>query len=926
MTYSRRMRDMLLSTAAVSLALSGAPGALAQEADDEAVVSQSSDVIVVRGIRGSIMSSIAAKRESDSIVEAISAEDIGQLPDTSIAEALARLPGLTAQRLRGRAQLLSVRGLGPSFTTALLNGREQVTTGDGRGVEFDQYPSELVNQVLVYKTPDAQLVAAGLAGTADIRTIRPLAFGRESLSLSASYEFNGEDQINPDVETNGYRLTGTYVNQFANDTIGVVLGFADQSTPTQSERYEICNFEDRGGSQSPDCFKMFSESRELERQAFLGTLEYEPNDTFNTSLDLLYTDYTDGGIRRGAEFPLGTWLGGGSGLQLLGAQTDDGLVTAGTFGPVFAVGRNDVQSTDATLFAIGWNAQWRPADRWVLEADVSHSSVERDSLDFESYFGFGEGSWGAYPANDRLDFAFTGDRYRFNSQVGAGYSDPNLLVLTDPGGWGQDGFNKTLSTDDELSALRASATREFDDDFFFSSIEGGIYYSQREKSRVTDEFFVDLASGNGADPFPAGSVFGTTDLSWVSNVSVVAYDPQALLASGFYTLRPLAIGNIPEKQWTVEENVLVAYAQGNVDTQLGSMPLRGNVGVQIVNTDQSATGPVGVIGQVAGSASGGDEYTEVLPSANFSLELTENTFLRTAYARTLARANMSDMRASQGGFGLNSQICGFNSGVAFYNDANYDPNDGQYCLNGSSGNPALRPYIADAFDIALERYFADGAGYVSVAAYHKEIESWVFGSVNRPVDVTDAAVAQFGQAFVGANPTIANGQISEAQNADGGWIQGLEFATSLPGEIFTDRLDGFGVFFSYSITDSEIEPSPGNVITIPGLSEDVGNITVYYERGGFEARISNRWRGDFLAELPDFTGQPQFRSAFEESVIDAQIGYEFTSGPFEGVSILFAAQNLNDERFGTFINNDPRQARNYEEYGTTYSFRLNYRR
>ena len=923
MTYSRHLRDALLSTAALGLALGGASGASAQEDQDESASQQAGDVIVVRGIRSSLRSSIAEKRESTSIVEAVSAEDIGQLPDTSIADSLARLPGLAAQRLRGRAQLLSVRGLGPSFTTALLNGREQVTTSDGRGVEFDQYPSELVNQVIVYKTPDAQLVAAGLAGTADIRTLRPLEFGRESLSLSASYEFNGEDQLNPDVETDGYRLTGTYVNQFANDTIGIVFGFADQNTPTQSERYEICNFEDRNGAQAPECFKMFSESRELERQAFLGTLEYEPNDAFNTSLDILYTDYTDGGIRRGAEFPTGTWLGGGSGLQLFGAQVERGLVVSGGFDPAFAVGRNDIQSTDAQLFAIGWNAQWRPADQWVLEADISHSQVERDSFDFESYFGFGEGAWQAYPANDSLAFVLNGDRYRFTSIQD--YSNPNTMVLTDPGGWGQDGFNKTLSTDDELTALRASATREFNDGFF-SSIEAGLYYTEREKSRTTDEFFVDLASGAGAEPFPSGAVFGTTSLDWVSNVDVVAYDPRALLDSGFYTLRPLAVGNIPEKQWTVEENVLVAYAQANIDSAINTLPLRGNIGVQIVNTEQSSFGPVGAAGQVAGSASGGDEYTEVLPSANFSLQIAENRYVRFAAARTLARANMNDMRASQGGFSLNSQICGFNNGTAFYNAANFDPDSGQYCLNGSSGNPELRPYIADAFDIAFEQYFADGAGYVSIAGFRKEIDTWVFGSVNRQIDVTDAAIAQFGQAFVTANPSVATGRIAEAQNTEGGWLQGIEFATSIPGEVLSDRLDGFGVFVSYSITDSEIEPSPGNVITIPGLSEDVGNVTVYFERGGFEARVSNRWRGDFLAELPDFTGQPDFRSAFEESVIDAQIGYEFTSGRFEGVSLLFSAQNLNDERFGTFINGDPRQARNYEEYGATYTFRLNYRR
>ena len=105
--------------------------------------------IVVTGIRAGIESAIAVKQEASSIVEAISAEDIGKLPDASIAESISRLPGLAAQRVGGRAQVISVRGLSPDFATTLLNGREQVSTGDNRSVEFDQYPSELISSVLV---------------------------------------------------------------------------------------------------------------------------------------------------------------------------------------------------------------------------------------------------------------------------------------------------------------------------------------------------------------------------------------------------------------------------------------------------------------------------------------------------------------------------------------------------------------------------------------------------------------------------------------------------------------------------------------------------------------------------------------------------------------------------------------------------------
>ena len=105
-----------------------------------------------------IEASTDTKKESTSIVEAVSSEDIGKLPDLSITESLARLPGLAAQRVDGRAQVIAIRGMSPDFAATLLNGREQVSTGDNRGVEFDQYPAELLDSAVVYKTPDATVI------------------------------------------------------------------------------------------------------------------------------------------------------------------------------------------------------------------------------------------------------------------------------------------------------------------------------------------------------------------------------------------------------------------------------------------------------------------------------------------------------------------------------------------------------------------------------------------------------------------------------------------------------------------------------------------------------------------------------------------------------------------------------------------------
>ena len=172
--YKLNLLTLALATAGFS-ATSHAAGQAA--VDTKAKAEEKVEVIQVSGIRRSLQMAQALKMESSSVVEAVSAEDIGKLPDMSIAESIARLPGLAAQRLDGRANVVSVRGLAPDFTTATLNGREQVTVGDNRSVEFDQYPSEMMNNVVVYKTPDASVMAQAIGGTIDMQTVRPLSYG-----------------------------------------------------------------------------------------------------------------------------------------------------------------------------------------------------------------------------------------------------------------------------------------------------------------------------------------------------------------------------------------------------------------------------------------------------------------------------------------------------------------------------------------------------------------------------------------------------------------------------------------------------------------------------------------------------------------------------------------------------------------------------
>ena len=170
------------------------------------------------------------------------------------------------------------------------------------------------------------------------------------------------------------------------------------------------------------------------------------------------------------------------------------------------------------------------------------------------------------------------------------------------------------------------------------------------------------------------------------------------------------------------------------------------------------------------------------------------------------------------------------------------------------------------------------------------------------------------------------GTLSTPENGEGGWIKGLELAISAPFDIFHPALEGFGAQFSASTTDSEVLPDPTQPPTaLPGLSENVINGSLYYERYGFQSRISARYRSDYLGEVAGFGNGRTLRSVAAETVVDAQVGYEFQSGPLEGLSVLAQVNNLTDEPFKTFENGDERRTIDYQHYGRTFAVGLNYK-
>ena len=439
-----------LGVSAIAIAISAValPGAaFAQDTAAEETAADADGAIVVTGFRAALESAVNKKKTADQVVESISAEDIGKLPDASIAESIARLPGLTSQRVSGRANSITIRGFAPDFSTTLLNGREQTSTGDNRAVEYDQYPSEVVSQVNVYKSPMASLVGQGLSGTVDMRTIRPLDAGKRIISVGARGSYADLGKLNAGSKDFGYRVNGIYVDQFADDTVGIALGASYVNEPYQIQEFNAWGYPGTGNGAVIGGSKSYNTSTTLTRFGLNGTLQWKPADNFTTTLDAFYSDFKDDQVKRGIELPL-YW----SAAQLSGAQVNNGFVTAGTYTGVKGVVRNDIFQRHAKLYSFGWNNKYEGDDGWNALFDLSYSKTDRNELSMESYSGTGRNAVGA---TDTIGFTSGTKGTTFKPTLN--YGDYNLILLTSPQGWGgnqiapngttitngQDGYYKT---------------------------------------------------------------------------------------------------------------------------------------------------------------------------------------------------------------------------------------------------------------------------------------------------------------------------------------------------------------------------------------------------------------------------------------------------------------------------------------------------
>ena len=866
---TRRLR--LRPVAAVCAGLLGAPLlALAQAAP--AGDAQKLDTVTVSGFRASLESSISTKRNADAIVEAISAEDIGKLPDVSIADAISRLPGLTSQRVAGRSSVISIRGMAPRYGVTLLNGREIVSTGDNRSVEYDQFPSELINAATVYKTPDASLSAQGLSGTINMKTLRPLDFATPQAVVGARVERNSNGSLNPEISGTGNRLSASWVTQSADRTWGAAVGFAHLDSPNQEKHYKSwwwANTNDWGSplpgtptdSVALQGFELGAASSRQKRDGLMGVLEYKPGNGFHSTLDLYYSKFDQTEARRTVMSDMSVW----SGASWSNAQTTvvngDKIVTSGVVNNTTPVALTTYNKRQDDIRALGWNNELQLAD-WKLVGDLSWSKAKRDEQNAEVQAGslarVSLGQAQIVTGEGRSTFAPTFD-----------FANPTAVYLTDPANWGRDGRSQFPKVRDEIKALKLTAGRSFDG--WLSSIQAGLDHSERDKSMNRTEVYFNLKNGRAPVNVPANLLREPTDLGFAgSNIHMVNFDLPSVL--GLYDTAVAAADQAPGRIWSVHEKVTAAHAKLGLEFDWG-LPIHGSLGLRVVHAKQWSNGLLwNPSTNASDPTSGGTSYTDTLPSLNLSADLSPGTVLRFGLAKVLARPNMEDMRA------------GFSNISVSSTDRTW---------SASGGNAKLEPWRADAVDLSVEHYFSKRS-YVAAAAFHKNIKNFVY-SQSIPFDFTGFP-----------NPTtytpISNiGRLNTQSNGRGGMIAGTELSGSLDGGLASPALDGIGVSFSYSKTRSSLHEDNNISNPLDGLSGVATNFTLYYERHGLSARVGSRHRSAFVTTVRGTFGENVPSKIEGETILDAQLGYAFESGAFKGLSLMLQVNNLRDRPYRTRV-------------------------
>lgn len=937
---------LLMGAAAVGLIAGGATAQEQDAPDDES----RQETVVVTGFRQSLQQAIAVKRNETGIVDAISAEDIADFPDLNLAEALQRVPGVQIDRDGGEGRSINVRGLSSDFVRVQINGMEALATTGGRDgranrnrqFDFNVFAADLFTSVKVAKSQEADVEEGSLGATVQLRSAKPFDYDGFTMAAGANASYNDLS------ENTDPRFTGLISDRWLDGRLGALVSVAYSTRNTFEEgsssgRFRVpaddgCNgpnyvsitrcyqsvgtITDASGNvltglpaqvaaanaAAPRIPRYGRISYDRERLGLTGALQFEPWEGTEITFDSLYAQLDQ---TRNEEFLEVISLAretAAQGLRTMdlvsGVVDDNDTLVSATFNDVDVrtEQRIDVLSTEFFQNSLTFESALSDSVRLSGLFGVSRAigknpqqttiSLERHDVDGYSYdysnpnlpaFNYG------FDVTDPNNFTFTsstalGDasiiRLRPNKTLNS-YETGRIDLAWDvndavtvSGGISQKEFGFDVKENRKASEGVTAAT--------LSALAANGYTLADYTTTIT-------GFGNGMD-LPAG-----TPTTWVipdlnALNAIIDFDCNCVNEYGNWTLSQFA-----GETRSATEKSTGAYVQVDWRTDLGYIPVRGNLGVRYVETELEATGIL------SGSPTTANfKYEDTLPALNVVIEPLDNVVLRIAAAKTIARPSLASLTP---GGSVDASPPG---------------------LSLTAGNPYLEPIRSNNVDLSLEWYPYDEALF-SVALFRKNIESFTqrlrqdipYSQTGFPLSLLPSGVTQ--------DDIFA---VTTFVNTPGGVVNGFEVTLQTPFnfDFIPEQLHGFGGLLNYTEIESEfdyiINPTSGATVTQPliGQSPSSMSATLYYENGPFEARISSSWRDEYLTTVPASSGNDVEGKAATMNV-DFSASYELS----EKLELTFEAINLTDVYDERWINSERHNNLNYEHTGREVVVGVRYR-
>lgn len=936
--------------------LAGVPSVLAL-AVSAAVAAQESDAIkpmeevMVTGIRGSLQRNLNIKRDAAGVVDAITSEDIGKFPDSNVAASLQRVPGVSIQRAgtRGEPTGITVRGFGGDFNETLYDGRRISTATGGRSVDFSTVGADFVSALQVMKTPDVVLSSSSIGATVNVQFPKP--FDQPGLRFVASASESQQDEAGETKPTAGVLFSNT----FADDTMGILADaiYTDRSTATNrvfvsgwpGGRLAPCQltstctpaelsddnktivgwFEQQYGAEQ----SQVSDTRIDGRIAF----QWQPNEQLLLTLD---DNYSRQEVETAIDgFAMWFGLNDFRSVELDNNGTVIDFVQAGTPMDLNASQETVLLKTNQT----GVNLKYDASEQLSFDIDASYAKSERNPGG-EKFDG-GDIGYGGTLGCD-LGVRVLGDSANHLPQATAFGPNCDETRVLDPSvigshvlvrlsqqntdtikqgrfvaSWSQDDFKLDMGT----SYMEDTFTLENRNTFannFWQAFAGYGAPSGRTSgvAPLPSSLYQGTIGTSGFIPGFSGAEALPPELLLYNSQELYAYleglgNPQAQTIPGFndgccdYTgsldlaLDPGSVQNIEEEVWSL-------FLRANFETTIAEMPLHFNTGIreERVHITSSGVGRLPILltqnpaDPTLLSTTYSDtqpittksSYSHLLPSLDVKLGLTSELDLRFSASRTLTRP------------AINFLTPVLNVGAL--------PRVG--ALTADGGNPALKPYLSDNFDFAVEWYYQDNS-YASFNYFLKDVTNFIVQGTQRQTinDVIDPTTGQ---------PAVYT--VSQRVNGPDATVDGFEIAWQ---HVFGDSGYGFNANVTLVDTDKSYDATDisQSGFAVTGLA-DSANFVGFYDKNDFEVRIAANWRDEYLLQF----GQNQNTSAFgaeptfvnSSLQIDISTSYQVT----DQLNVFFEALNVTDETLSTHGRFD-NQLLDVFAYGRRYTLGARYR-